>query len=71
MDATELPVQPANLVLHFPQHSDGQHFTVISNGRVQSGMPAWSGTLTDEQIWDVINYLRIETEQRAPTLQVP
>ncbi|MCB9482809.1 MAG: cytochrome c [Dehalococcoidia bacterium] len=71
VDAAGLPVQPANLVLHFPQHSDGQHFTVISNGRVQSGMPAWSGTLTDEQIWDVINYLRIETEQRAPTLQVP
>ena len=70
-DAAGLPVQPANLILHFPQHSDGQHFTVISNGRVRSGMPAWSGPLTDEQIWNVINYLRIETEQRAPTLQLP
>ncbi len=70
-EAAGLPAQPANLVLHFPQHPDGQHFAVISNGRVQSGMPAWAGLLADEEIWDVINYLRIETEKRGPTLQVP
>lgn len=67
--AAGLPAAVANLVLHFPQHSDGQHFAVISNGRPASGMPAWEGTLADEEIWNVINYLRAETEARAPRLQ--
>ena len=70
-DASTLPVSPADLVLHFPQHSDGQHFAVISNGRPASGMPAWEGVLTEDDIWNVINYLRAETEARAPTLQAP
>lgn len=70
-DAGTLPVQPADLVLHFPQHSDGQHFAVINNGRPASGMPAWQGVLTEDDIWNVINYLRAETESRAPTLQTP
>jgi len=69
LGAAGLPAAVANLVLHFPQHSDGQHFAVISNGRPASGMPAWEGTLTDEEIWNVINYLRAETEARAPRLQ--
>lgn len=67
--AAGLPAAVANLVLHFPQHSDGQHFAVISQGRPASGMPAWDGALTDEEIWNVINYLRVETEARAPRLQ--
>lgn len=67
--AVGLPAAVANLVLHFPHHSDGQHFAVIANGRPASGMPAWEGTLTDDEIWDVINYLRVETEARTPRLQ--
>jgi len=70
-DAATLPVRPVDLVLHFPQHSDGQHYAVIANGRPASGMPAWEGLLTETQIWHVINYLRAETEARAPTLQAP
>ncbi len=70
-DAGTLPTRPVDLVLHFPQHSDGQHYAVIANGRPASGMPAWEGLLTEEQIWHVINYLRTETEARAPTLQAP
>jgi len=70
-DAGTLPTRPVDLVLHFPQHSDGQHYAVISNGRPASGMPAWEGLLTEEQIWHVINYLRAETEALAPTLQAP
>lgn len=69
--AGTLPVRPADLVLHFPQHSDGQHYAVIANGRPASGMPAWEGTLSDEEIWHVINYLRAETEARAPSLRSP
>ncbi len=70
-DAGTLPARPADLVLHFPQHSDGQHFAVISNGRPASGMPAWQGALSEDDIWNVINYLRAETEARTPTLQAP
>ena len=70
-DADTLPARPVDLVLHFPQHSDGQHYAVIENGRPQSGMPAWKDDLTEEQIWDVINFLRSETEALMPTLNAP
>lgn len=69
--AAAIPVRPADLVLHFPMHSDGQHYAVIADGRPASGMPAWEGALTAEQIWHVINYLRAETEARAPTRATP
>src|SRR5690606_15749017 len=49
-DAGTLPARPADLVLHFPQHSDGQHAAVIKNGRPASGMPAWEGVLTENEI---------------------
>ena len=32
-------------------------FTFIHDG-LPGGMPQWAGTLSDNQIWDVINFLR-------------
>jgi mono/diheme cytochrome c family protein len=42
---------------HLTVHSDGDLFNFISNG-LPGGMPAWAGTLSDQDIWDVINFLR-------------
>ena len=48
---------PASLPSHVPLHSDGDIFAFISAGFPGSAMPAFKGTLTDEQIWHLVNYL--------------
>jgi mono/diheme cytochrome c family protein len=39
-------------------YSDGQLKWVIDNGLAPSGMPASKGTLTDEEIWSIVTYIR-------------
>ncbi len=52
--------RPANFALHMVpgKHTDGQVFLWIANGYPNSAMPAWSPRLTDEQIWQLVGYLR-------------
>jgi mono/diheme cytochrome c family protein len=57
-DAAGLDPPPADLITHVPLHSDGDLFSFIANGFPRTAMPAWKGTLTDEQMWNVVNYLR-------------
>lgn len=55
-------IKPASFLN--PQHyqaqgMDGAHFWVIQHGDGQPGaMPAWQGKLTDQQTWDVLNYVK-------------
>ena len=49
---------PANLQSHVPLHTDGEIFGFISAGFPGSAMPAFHGQLTDEQMWNLVNYLR-------------
>ncbi len=37
-------------------HPDGDFAWKITNGR--GPMPGWKGTLTDEQIWNVVNFIQ-------------
>jgi mono/diheme cytochrome c family protein len=39
-------------------YSDGQIHWVITNGIFPSGMPAANGILTDDEIWDIVIYIR-------------
>ena len=39
-------------------YSDGQLKWIIDNGLAPSGMPASKGTLSDEEIWSIVHYLR-------------
>jgi len=39
-------------------YSDGQLKWVIDNGIFPSGMPASKGTLSDEEIWQIVHYIR-------------
>lgn len=39
-------------------YSDGQLKWVIDNGVAPSGMPASKGTLSDDEIWSIVLYLR-------------
>lgn len=60
--AAALDPQPANLAENQTALSDGYLFWRIVEGGAMdpfnSQMPAWQGTLNDDQIWQVITYLR-------------
>ncbi len=61
--AQSLPLRPADLTAeHFWAHSDGELYWFISHGfEAPDGgvaMPGFSGVLSSEARWDVIDYLR-------------
>lgn len=43
---------------HFASHTDGQVFEWIRNGKPSTAMPAFGSNLSEEQIWQVITYIR-------------
>ncbi|MEO5375835.1 MAG: c-type cytochrome [Alphaproteobacteria bacterium] len=69
--AAALTPRPANLRMaaRSPIASDGYLFWTITEGGEQlgTGMRAFKGKLTDEQIWKVILYLRAGLPRNRPT----
>jgi mono/diheme cytochrome c family protein len=63
--ANTTPIQPPSLRAHLSAHSDGDLFYFISNG-LPGGMPAWSGTLSETDRWNLINYLRALNDASPP-----
>ncbi|MBT8361185.1 MAG: c-type cytochrome [Desulfobacterales bacterium] len=59
-DETGLQMDSPNLKKRFLTHTDGDFFWKIQNGR--GDMPSFKEDLTEEQTWDVINYIRCESE---------
>ena len=56
--AATLAPPPANLIEHVPQHPDGVLFWFIYAGIPGTRMPALSATLTQEEIWHLVNYIK-------------
>jgi copper transport protein len=56
--AESLDPKPADLRQHLPYHTDPQFFAFIANGFPGTAMPAWRDEFTDDEIWNIINYLR-------------
>ena len=55
---------PANLYEdHVQILTDGAMFSIIHNGVEGSGMPAFEGTIDEEDIWNVVNYIRTFKEE--------
>ena len=54
-----LEPKPADLVLHVPQHTDGELYYMVSLGFPESAMPAWRSVLSEEQRWQLVHYLRV------------
>lgn len=50
--------KPVDLTVHVGLHPDAQLYDWITNGIPGTAMPAWRSDRTDQQRWDVINYLR-------------
>ena len=51
-----LTPKPTDLAAMAPQHAAGDLGWKIENGR--GAMPAWKSSLTQNQIWDVVNFLQ-------------
>jgi mono/diheme cytochrome c family protein len=43
---------------HVQSYKDGQLKWIIQNGMRFSGMPAWNGILSDEEMWKIVRFLR-------------
>jgi mono/diheme cytochrome c family protein len=43
---------------HVQAYKDGQLKWIIQNGMRFSGMPAWTGILSDEEMWKIVRFLR-------------
>lgn len=58
--AVSLPGKPADLTEHMVigKHTDGQIFLWIQNGIPSSAMPAFGQDLSEEEIWQLVTYLR-------------
>ena len=54
-----LDPKPADLVLHVPQHTDGELHYMISVGFPESAMPAWRSVLSEQDRWELVHYLRV------------
>jgi mono/diheme cytochrome c family protein len=59
--AGSLPVKPFDLTTHFFQHDETFHFQTILNGR--GYMPAFGPRLSQDQIIDVVAYVRLLAQQ--------
>ncbi len=59
--AASLPVKPFDLTTHFFQHDEAYHFQTILNGR--GYMPSFGPRLTQDQIIDVVAYVRLLAQQ--------
>jgi mono/diheme cytochrome c family protein len=54
--AVSLNPKPADLTAMAGHHPDGDYAWKIANGR--GAMPAWKGSLTENQIWDLVNFIQ-------------
>ena len=52
------PPVPALSSKDVQEYTDGQLKWIIANGINPSGMPAWKGILSDEEMWKVVDFLR-------------
>jgi putative copper resistance protein D len=58
--APRLPRPPADLrAPHTGQHTAGDLFWWVTHGIPRGAMPGFASALTEEQRWDVINYVRL------------
>ena len=52
------PPVPSLASRNVQNYTDGQLKWIIDNGIWPSGMPASKGTLSDDEIWSIVHYLR-------------
>ncbi len=63
-EASQMPVPPVNLVEQSPEWSDGV-FQIRLVAPAENGMPSYAETLTADERWHIISYVRSLVEQAA------
>jgi copper transport protein len=58
--AESLDPPPVDIRQHLPLHIDPQFFAFIADGVGGTAMPAWRDQFSDEDIWNLINFMRSE-----------
>jgi copper transport protein len=56
--AADLDPAPSDFRQHVPFHDDVQLFAFIAEGFPGSAMPAWASQFSEEDIWNLVNFLR-------------
>lgn len=56
---------PADLSTHVSLHTEGELWWWVTNGIAGRPMPAWRDALTDDERWDVVNYMIDEFSPNA------
>ena len=73
--ALGLTPAPANLVGTARAWAPAELFWAVKNGIKMTGMPAWTGRLTDDEIWDVVAFVEasaaMTTQQYAALAEGP
>ena len=64
--AATLPVQPAILPFHIPLHPDEDVYVFISEGFPNLGMPAFQEILSQDEILQVLRYIRVRFGGAVP-----
>lgn len=62
--AAGLHPPPADLLLHVPQHTEGELYFFIARGIPGTAMPAWRAVLSEEERWQLVHYLHALGEGR-------
>jgi mono/diheme cytochrome c family protein len=52
------------LLTHTPDDPDGNIFYTIKYGVRYTGMPGWSGVLSDDEIWKTIVFLKNSSQMK-------
>ena len=63
--ATYLAQKPANLREMAGTHPDGDFAYKIKTGR--GAMPAWESTLSDNEVWHLVNYIQLLSKEPIAT----
>lgn len=50
---------PADLLLHVPEHTDGELYYFVTVGFPSSAMPSWRDALSATERWELVHYLRV------------
>lgn len=66
--ASTLSIPPANLYDHIPYHPDQFFFGVMTKG-LSGVMPAFEDVLTEDQRWNILNFLRDQFGDPEPATQ--
>lgn len=68
--ARRMPVPPADFTQpHFAEHPPAQLFDWVRDGIPGRGMPGFAGTLSEDEIWQVLAYINDLNRQAQPAQQ--